>query len=121
MSNIKDDVTMEDEYFLREDREKLRKLREKEEAEAARARLEARKAEHFHKCGKCGADMETQTFKGVEVEVCAECGAVLLDNGELQTLAGKDASGAIGILGDLFRFSKRKQPDFEPPGGDRLS
>lgn len=119
MSNIKDDVTQEDEYFLRADREKLEKLRQKEAEAKAQAALEERKKLHFHKCGKCGADMDTQVFKGVEVEVCGECGAVLLDAGELETLAGKDASGAFGVLGDLFRFSRRKR-DFEPDD-DRLS
>lgn len=120
MSNIKDDVTQEDEYFIRQDREKLEKIRQQEQEAAHKAAQDARRAAHFHKCGKCGADMDTQVFKGVEVEVCPECGAVLLDAGELETLAGKDATGAFGVLGDLFRFSKRKR-DFEPPDDDRLS
>jgi len=119
VTNVKDDVTQEDEYFHRQDKEKLARLKAEAEAEQAAAALEERRLAHWHRCGKCGADMATQVFKGVEIEVCNECGAVLLDNGELQTLAGKDASGAFSVLGDLFRFSK-KQRDFKPDD-DRLS
>lgn len=121
MTNVKDKVDPEDQYFHREDQEKLRKLREQAEADAAKAALEARKLAHRHKCGKCGADMDTQLFKGVEIEICKDCGAVLLDPGELERLSGKDPSGTFGILSDLFSFNRRKTPDFEPPGGERLS
>jgi Zn-finger nucleic acid-binding protein len=38
-------------------------------------------------------------FKGVEIEKCPDCGAVLLDPGELEQLAGKDESG---FFADLF-------------------
>ncbi|MEZ4236605.1 MAG: zf-TFIIB domain-containing protein [Myxococcota bacterium] len=70
------------------------------EAEQAIADREARKALHYFKCGKCGADMRTETFRGLPVEVCTECHAVLLDPGELQTLAGQDET-------DTFSRSSR--------------
>jgi Zn-finger nucleic acid-binding protein len=38
-------------------------------------------------------------FKGVEIEKCPACSAVLLDPGELEQLAGKDESG---FFADLF-------------------
>ncbi len=41
--------------------------------------------------------MKTELFKGVEIERC-ECGAVLLDPGELELLAGKDESGFFSAL-----------------------
>lgn len=37
--------------------------------------------------------MDTTIFKGVEIERCPSCGAVLLDPGELEELAGEDQSG----------------------------
>ena len=44
--------------------------------------------------------METKLFKGVEIEICPNCGAVLLDPGELEQLAGKDESSFFaGLFG----------------------
>ncbi len=105
----KDHVDQEDEYFHRQEKEKLARLKAQVEADEARAGLEARRAAHFNKCGKCGADMDTRVFKGVEVEICPDCGAVLLDPGELETLAGQDQSGVFQTIGDLFSFSRRKR------------
>jgi rubrerythrin len=95
----KDNVDHEDEYFHRQDQEKLDKLRSKVGEETAQSEADAAKALHFHKCGKCGSEMGTILFKGVEIEKCPDCGAVLLDPGELEQLAGKDESG---FFSDLF-------------------
>ena len=96
---IKDNVDQEEEYFHRQDQEKLDKLRSKVGEETAASAAEAARALHHHKCGKCGVDMDTMLFKGVEIEKCPDCGAVLLDRGELEQLAGKDESG---FFADLF-------------------
>ncbi len=96
----KDGLTSEEEFFHRQQVEQLAKLREVAAIESAEAALAAAKELHFHKCGKCGADMETKLFKGVEIELCPSCGAVLLDPGELEQLAGKDESGFFaGLFG----------------------
>ena len=95
---IKDNIDHEDEYFHREDQAKLDKLRSAADAENAVSEAEASKALHFHKCGKCGSDMGTMLFKGVEIEKCPGCGAVLLDPGELEQLAGEDESGFFASL-----------------------
>lgn len=97
----------EAEYFLKQEQEKLDRLRKQQDAAKKAAALDERRKAHFHKCGKCGADMDTQVYKGVEIEVCPECGSVLLDPGELQELAGEDRSGFSGMLGDLFSFGKK--------------
>jgi hypothetical protein len=93
---------LEEEYFAKEDREKLAKLKAKQEAEAAAKARIARKEAHFNKCGKCGADMDTHPFRGVEIEICPECGAVLLDNGELEKLAGTDEGGMLSKMLSIF-------------------
>ena len=93
----------EDDYFTQIDREKKAKMKAKLDEQAQAKALEERKALHWNKCGKCGADMNTKGFKGVEIEVCPECGAVLLDNGELEQLAGEDSSGVLRTMfGSLF-------------------
>lgn len=93
---------LEEEYFAKEDREKIAQLKKQWQAEAAAKALEERRELHYNKCGKCGAQMETVPFRGVEIEVCTECGAVLLDKGELQTLAGEDQGGILVGLFSIF-------------------
>ena len=106
MEAIVSDARPEDDYFARLELEKKRKLKEQMlENEAAEAK-EKRKALHYNKCGKCGDDMDTIPFRGVEIEICASCGAVLLDPGELEQLAGKDNGGTISNLFETFFGSK---------------
>jgi len=93
---------LEEEYFAKADREKIAALKAKREAEEAVAAAEARKQLHHHKCGKCGGDMDTKPFRGVEIEICATCGSVLLDPGELEQLAGTDQSGTARALLNFF-------------------
>lgn len=92
----------EDDYFVRLEAEKKEKLRAKLDQENKVSALEERRLLHRHKCGKCGADMTTQGFRGVDIEVCPDCGAVLLDPGELEALAGKDSTGALAGLISIF-------------------
>lgn len=105
----KEGVDLEEDYFARQDREKIEKLKAKATAEHVGQEAEALKALHYLRCGKCGTKMGTQTFKGVEIEICPACGAVLLDAGELETLAGKDESGVFGTIADLFSFSNKQR------------
>lgn len=102
-------VNLEEEYFHREEQAKLAKLREAAAAQAAVDAKAALAALHHHHCGKCGTAMDTQVYKGVEIEVCPACGAVLLDAGELEKLAGADQSGFVSSIADLFSFTKRKK------------
>lgn len=92
----------ENEYFNRQDAEKIAKLREKEAEEARQRALEERRVMHHHRCGKCGAQMSTHPYRGVEIEICDECGAVLLDRGELEKLAGGDGSGIFSGFLSMF-------------------
>ncbi len=104
----KDGVNLEEEFFKKKEAEQIKKLKAKLDAEKAEQAAKELQELHHLRCGKCGTKMDTQTFKGVEIEVCPNCGAVLLDNGELQTLVGKDASGVFGVFSDLFRFTSEK-------------
>lgn len=104
MSNEKN--KSEEEYFARlerEERERAAVVAAKASEEAARA---AAKAAHAGCCGRCGGPFATRDFRGVEIDVCGWCGSVLLDPGELEQLAGKDASGTLSGLSALFRFPR---------------
>jgi uncharacterized protein len=95
-------VADEDDYFHKLDQEAKAKLKARLEAEKAIADREARRELHYFKCGKCGADMKTETFRGLAIEVCTECSAVLLDPGELQTLAGSDDTAVFSSFFSMF-------------------
>jgi hypothetical protein len=103
----KDHTNPEEEYFHRTNQEKMAKLKAEQDAEQAAAAAAALKATHLLHCGKCGNKMNTSIFKGLEIEVCPSCGAVLLDPGELESLVGNDASFSV-TLKDFFKFTKRK-------------
>jgi len=98
----------EEEYFARVEAQKTAKLAKelaKEEAAKAAAAL---KELHWLHCGKCGNKMDTKNFKGVEIEVCAVCGSVLLDPGELEQLAGEDHASVVDMIAGLFGFKKEQ-------------
>jgi hypothetical protein len=93
----------EEEYFARLEREEKARAQAERAVSDARAAREALKAAHANRCGKCGGEMAPKGFRGVEIDLCGDCGAVLLDPGELETLAGNDESGALAGLAAFFR------------------
>jgi hypothetical protein len=94
----------EDEYFAREDAERIRKLRAEQEAEE-RAR---ERRSHFMKCPKCGADLITDVFHGVQIDRCPECGGVWLDHGELDQLMKHEDPGVLRrVLSDVAASVRR--------------
>ena len=93
---------LEEDYFARIAREKKEQLHAKLESEAAAQALSERRALHFNKCGRCGADLHPKLFKGIEIDICGECGTVLLDPGELQALAGEEGEAVSGLFGFFF-------------------
>jgi pimeloyl-CoA synthetase len=98
--SVKDNVDSEQEYFHRLEVEKLGKIKAESDAVEAVEASEAARELHHHMCGKCGISMSSVLFKGVEIERCSGCGAVLLDPGELEQLAGEDESGFLaGLFG----------------------
>ena len=97
----------EDEYFAREEAEKLHRLHQKKAQAQTQEARESRKAAHFMKCPKCGYDLQTLKWREVEIEKCFDCGVIVLDDGELEQLAGQEGDGSLvrGLF-DLFRFDK---------------
>lgn len=96
----------EDDYFRKLDQEAKEKIRRKltdEQSKNERAQLAAL---HFHRCGKCGAEMTTEHFRGMQIERCSDCGAVLLDPGELEQLAGKDQTETVASFFSMFGSKK---------------
>lgn len=96
----------EKDYFQKQDQEKILRLAAEREDRLAKEAAEKLRLEHWMRCAKCGNEMGTMGFRGVEIERCAVCGGVYLDRGELETLAGEDKSGVLGGLAELLGMKR---------------
>jgi hypothetical protein len=103
---VADRINLEDEYFHKLDEENKAKLRAAIDAQVRAAALAERKALHAGRCGRCGGRLQPQAFRGVEIDVCEDCGSVLLDPGELEALADHDRSGLIHSVFDALSGKK---------------
>lgn len=83
----------EQEYFLRQEAERLKELREEHRKKVAEAERQRLKELHYLHCPKCGQKMTTTTLNEVEVEVCPGCRGMFLDDGELDKLGGEGTRG----------------------------
>lgn len=110
-------LSPEDEYFLKEDLEKLKQLRaERDKARAAQAQ-DAKRSAHFMKCPKCGSDLKETHFRDIAVDVCTGCNGVWFDAGELDALLGT-RENAIGRFMRSFRDAfALGGPINDAPGG----
>lgn len=94
----------EEEYFAREDAERIQKLREHQQTEE---RTRERRT-HFMKCPKCGADLSTESFHGIQIDRCPECHGVWLDHGELDQLMKHEDPGVLRrVFGDIAASVRR--------------
>lgn len=87
----------EDEYFAKEEAEKLKRLALKRHNELEEHQKEELKKLHWLHCGYCGAKMDEIIFKGVAIHKCFQCGSVLLNDGELEKLSGTETSFFEGL------------------------
>jgi uncharacterized protein len=83
---------IEDEFFVKKDREQLAKLKAKQEAEAK----EAAKKVSYMRCPKCGGSLKTRSFQKIAIDQCTGCGGIWLNAGELKQVAEKDEGSWLG-------------------------
>lgn len=88
----------EEEYFARQEAELLEQSR----AKTQRVTIEQNRKSHYMKCPKCGADLNTVDYHGVQVDRCPECDGVWFDAGEVESLVKKD-TGVIDVLRSMIR------------------
>lgn len=86
----------EDEYFARRDAELLRQQREAAQQAAA---AEERKS-HYMKCPKCGYDLITGEWDGIQIDQCTHCHGIWFDAGEAEALIKVSPPN---VLGRVFR------------------
>ncbi|HEY6207977.1 MAG TPA: zf-TFIIB domain-containing protein [Gemmatimonadales bacterium] len=90
----------EEEYFARREAELLRQQRDT----AERAAIERERHSHFMKCPKCGYDLITGEWHGVQVDQCTHCHGIWFDAGEAETLLQHPEPS---IMGRVFRAVMR--------------
>ncbi|MGH7568638.1 MAG: zf-TFIIB domain-containing protein [Gemmatimonadales bacterium] len=82
----------EDEYFAKREAELLRQQREA----AQRAQAEAERKSHFMKCPKCGYNLITGDWHGVQIDQCTNCHGIWFDAGEAESLLKQSEPGVMG-------------------------
>ncbi|MCP4499696.1 MAG: zf-TFIIB domain-containing protein [Deltaproteobacteria bacterium] len=80
----------EEEYFAREEAEKMHRRAEERRKEISADDEKAAKDLHYMSCPKCGHDLQEVTWRSVKVDKCYSCKGVFLDDGELEKLAGEE-------------------------------
>ena len=73
----------ENEYFAREDAERLRKLAHTLRRQLEAAERERTRALHFMRCPRCGSEMHEVLHEGVALDVCIGCHGIFLDEEDL--------------------------------------
>lgn len=97
----------EQEYFHREEMERLKRLRDEHRRQQEVVERQKLKDLHFMHCPKCGVEMATTAMHGIEVEVCPGCGGIYLDAGELdRVLEEQERGGFASALAGLRRWWK---------------
>ncbi|TMA42137.1 MAG: hypothetical protein E6J82_10210 [Deltaproteobacteria bacterium] len=72
----------EEEYFARENAERLRKLAAEQKKSLADS-------------AKCGMELQEISVRGVQVDRCFACNGTFLDAGELEKLAGGQGENTV--------------------------
>jgi acetyl-CoA carboxylase beta subunit len=89
----------EDEYFAKQSAEIIKAGQQRAEREAQ----EASRKSHYMKCPKCGADLTTQDYHGIQVDRCPDCSGMWLDAGETEDLLRREDAGVINIFKSIMR------------------
>jgi hypothetical protein len=97
----------EEEYFARENAERMRKLAVDEKTRMAASERERLQKLHFMRCPKCGMELKEIRFRDVQVDRCFSCNGTWLDAGELEKLAGGQSEGTV-MAAVLRIFGSRK-------------
>ena len=69
----------EDEFFKREDAERLRKLHAEEQRRMVASEREELRRKHAGRCSQCGALMVPEQAGGLHLLHCPACGGAFLD------------------------------------------
>lgn len=96
MANKWDDrkKALEDEYFVKKERELIEKLKAKQEKQAKQPLKEL----CHMRCPKCGEPLKERSFQKILIDQCTGCGGIWLDAGELEEVAAREKGSWLGKL-----------------------
>jgi len=89
----------EDEYFAKQSADLIKAGQKR----AQRESVDALRQAHYMKCPKCGADLVTEDYHGIQVDNCPECKGMWLDAGEAEDLLRREDAGVINIFKSIMR------------------
>jgi len=90
----------EEEYFARRDAELMRQQR----ATAQKIAADAQRRSHHMKCPKCGYDLITGEWHGIEIDQCTHCHGIWFDAGEAESLLTHDDRGIFSrVFGAVLK------------------
>ena len=92
----------EEDFFKRQEFERLRKLQHEKDEKLKSAERKRRKEEHWMKCPKCGMDLTEIEVQKVKVDKCFTCEGLFLDKGELEALVNAKDHGMVKRISKLF-------------------
>ena len=85
---------IEDEYFVKKEKELIEKLKAKQQKEAKQSLKEM----CYMHCPKCGEPLKERSFQKILIDQCTGCGGIWLDAGELEQVAGREEGSWISRL-----------------------
>jgi DNA-directed RNA polymerase subunit RPC12/RpoP len=95
---------LEDEYFAREDAEKLYRLHQERLKSEDKQKQEDEKKQHWMKCPKCGYGLEHIKWREHTIDKCFRCGAIVLDHNEFEAIDSKEhTDGFLSGFVSLFK------------------
>lgn len=107
MSNEKPSHT-EDEYFAREDAERLRALHFEEQRRLAQSEKDALRALHKGRCAGCGAQLVPERVSGIPLQHCPSCGGAFLEKSAWDKVhAHAEPHQIIGAVLNWFRAANK--------------
>jgi hypothetical protein len=82
----------EEEYFAKRDAELLRQQRDALQKNAA----DAERKSHYMKCPKCGYDLITGDWDGIQIDQCTHCHGIWFDAGEAEAVLKHPQPNVLG-------------------------
>jgi uncharacterized protein len=108
MSNLEKPSNQEDEYFAREDAERLRKLHYEEQRRLAAHEKEALRKLHAGRCSGCGAQLVPERIGDVTIQHCPACGGAFLDRKAWEHIhSHAEPHGVMAAVLNWFRAANK--------------
>jgi hypothetical protein len=83
----------EEEYFQRQELERLKKQREKTAQQIVEDEKTQLKDQHWMRCPKCGMELDEVAFHDVMIDACLCCGGMFFDKGEIDKILARKETG----------------------------